>query len=188
MNLFEPNTKSTNENAIVNLPAGVNDLDIIGARLHIVKSTQEKMIAMDFSDSAGSYSHFFAITNAQPDRRRIAQGDMKAVWDGCKLSGQPTLERLPNFAGKKVRMHVEHQPKDGGGVFANIKGVWAPDDADAPALSAKKASAISAPAPAAEVLDPVDDQLPDHTDNPLAETPAPAATPAKKWKKAAPAA
>lgn len=177
MRLFDADTKSVNENAIVNLPAGTNVFTIKRAWLHTAKSTNENMIAVSFTGpDGGTYSHYFRIAAANADARRIGAAGMKGLWDACKLQGTPDIEMLPNFAGKRVEMSVTHTtPDDQGRFFANIQTILPADRGPAPV-----------------VADPDDDlpmgnESPAPSEEPAADAPAPKRVFKLKSKTATPA-
>lgn len=176
MDLFKPNTKSVNETAIVNLPSGENAFDITNARLHRPNGKPDIMVAMDFKDANGSYSHFFTIggEGVNETRVRIGQEALKGVWDASGLSGNANIDRLPQFVGKKVRLKVEvsSQKDNEGNVkhYANIKGAWPVKAAEAPA------GPVHDPEDGLEGIDPVEPAVADTTGSPPPSAPAPAAT------------
>lgn len=173
--LFENDAVSSNESSFRNLKPGRHRYTIIAARVNVKDG--KKAVIIDFRATDGErHSAYLDVFAEDPTRRRINQGDMRAIWDATGLGGVQGLERLSQFPGKVMEIEaVEGKPRtDGGAPFVNIRGAWP--------VKADSAPAASAPP---EEKDEIPMEHP--TDNPLADTPpAPAADPAPKakgWKR-----
>lgn len=166
-NLFDPETVSTNESSFVNLDKGRHAYRITSTS--VTEKGQGVSVAFNKLDTGRRHTHLFAVL-AGGERGRIAKGDMKALWDATKLSGNPGIDRLPNFVDKVVWIEaVESKDVGENGLpFTNIRRIEAYDG----------------PAPASTPpADDPDDRI-DTTPSPApaAEAPAtPAAGPTKKW-------
>jgi hypothetical protein len=171
ISLFDTDTVSSNENAFVPLCAGKNNYDIASAAASS-KDGVFSGITVHFvkTDTKARHTHFYAIA-APGDRGRIAKGDLKALWEACKLSGGADLDRLPNFAGKNVDINAVHTtPNEQGIFFANIRGTWPGGGAPATGTAPVKEYKINPPTvPAAA---PDDDQIDMSPSEPAAEAPA----------------
>ncbi len=174
-NLFDPDTTSTNDNAFVNLLPGRHAYKIASAAV----SEKGQGISFGFQNVATGkrHTHLFAVL-AGGERGRIAKQDMKALWDATGLSGNPGLDRLPNFVDKVVYIEAVEKADDAGRTFANIRRIEA---YDGPAPATPK---LNIEKPPQEDPDDKIDTTPSSNDTtaPAAEAPAtPATTPAKKW-------
>lgn len=167
--LFDDDTPSINDSAFKNLPAGTADYDVVKAGLHRKEGSDKLSVNISFKGDNGEvYTSNLRIQDDNEISRRLARGIVKAMWDVSGLGGDPGLDRIPNFQGKRFRLTVEHSEADSQGrVFANIRSVEKP------------ATASTGTPP-----DDKDDEVPmEHTTDKPADT-TPAETPAapRKWK------
>lgn len=166
--LFDPDTVS---NTFNNLAKGRHAYKIVSAKASQKEGTDEIAINVVFKHlkTNETHTHHYPIS-AAGDRGRIARSHMKDLWDSTGLTGQPGIDRLPNFTDKVVEIEASQtDPGDDseGRSFTNIRGTWA-----------YKGPETSTP-PAEDPDDKIDD-------TPVPAPPAPAAAAAApksgKWK------
>lgn len=169
--LFDDDTQSTNEVAIVNLPVGRFPYTV--QKAWVAKSQKGVNVSFVKEDTGTRHQHYFGIWE-DGDKAKMSKQDMKALWVAMQLEGVVSIDRLPNFSGKRVEILIAESPNPNNpqDPYLNIKGIW-PVGA---ALPTK---------PVAEQPAPIytkDDELPQES------APAPAAAPAAdkpvpSWKK-----
>jgi len=180
MPLIDPDTVSCNESQF---SKGADFPDTTGVyrilEVKPVTKNDELSLVMDAVDVTGKkYTHWFNIQSSNDITKRISQGELKGVWDACKLTGALELDRLQNFKGKFIEDKSSHSKgKQGDKTFVNFDQVHPASGFDG--------AGTPRPAP----VHSADDALPGITEEPprtyKLETPAATTPPVKNWPGAA---